>query len=86
MDLAEVRLSLSLSHARTLLRCHLRGWMCFAPVFYGIRYLCYFFLAFLQVDGARKGGMAGMLISSQVPSNFVSYTMVVILYFVQSLS
>ena len=44
-----------------------------------------FFLSY-KLMRLRKGGMAGMLISSQVPSNFVSYTMVVILYFVQSLS
>lgn len=69
--------SLTLSHAHTLLRCLLRGWMCFTSVFYQIQYLCYFFLSFVQVDGA------GMLISSQVSSIFVSYTMVVILYFVQ---
>ena len=45
-----------------------------------------FFLSFLQVDGAMKGSISEMLISSQVTSIFGSYTKVVILYIVPSIS
>lgn len=55
MDLAEVRLSLSHTRAHThlLLRCLLRGWMCFVPVFYGIPYLCSFFLSYKSMGPGK---------------------------------